>query len=76
MTLFLDPWHNLWSKPLAVYLYMDELEQRIADKETWTFRECVGLAAEFNVKTRMVVLMVHQLGKTYIDSDRDASSNK
>ena len=51
---------------------MDKLEQRIAEKESWTFRECAGLAAELNVKTRMVILMVHQLGKTYIDSEIDS----
>ena len=55
---------------------MDKLEQRIAEKESWTFRECVGLAAELNIKTRMVILMVHQLGKTYIDSERDTPLNK
>ena len=47
---------------------MDDLEKRIASKDIWTFKECVGLAAEFNVKTRMIILLVHELGKTYLDA--------
>lgn len=35
---------------------MDELEQRIAAKDAWTFKECLGLAVEFSVKTREVAL--------------------
>ena len=48
---------------------MDELEDRIAAKDSWSFKECLALAAEFGVKTRMVILLVHSHGKTYIDSE-------
>ena len=41
------------------------LEERIDAQEQWTFRECLGLAAEFNVKTRMVVVTVLARGKGY-----------
>ena len=47
---------------------MDHQEERIASKDVWTYNECEGLAAEFNVKTRMIILMVHELGKTYVDA--------
>jgi len=47
---------------------MDELEQRIAAKDAWTFKECLGLAVEFSVKTRMVILLVLAQGKTYTDT--------
>ena len=43
------------------------LEQRIDQKDTWTFRECLGLASEFNVKVRMVVVTVLARGKNYVD---------
>lgn len=43
------------------------LEQRIDAQEQWTFRECLGLAAEFDVKTRMVVVMVLARGKSYVE---------
>ncbi len=33
----------------------------------WTFRECVGLAAEFNLKTRAVIAMVYACGAEYLD---------
>ena len=53
---------------------MDELEQRIAAKESWTFKECLGLAAEFSVKTRMVIIMVLAQGKNYVDTSETDSS--
>ena len=43
------------------------LDQRIDQKDTWTFRECVGLASEFNVKVRVVVVNVFARGKNYVD---------
>ena len=48
---------------------MDEIEERIAAQDSWSFKECLALAAEFGVKTRMVILMVHSQGKTYIDRE-------
>ncbi|MDG2072639.1 MAG: hypothetical protein P8J55_13170 [Pseudomonadales bacterium] len=39
-------------------------------KNAWTFKECLGLAAEFNVKTRMVILLVLAQGKTYTDTSK------
>jgi hypothetical protein len=45
------------------------LEERIDQKDTWTFRECLGLAAEFNVKVRAVVVTVLARGKNYVDGD-------
>ena len=38
-------------------------------KDSWSFKECLALAAEYGVKTRMVILMVHSHGKTYIDRE-------
>jgi hypothetical protein len=45
------------------------LEQRIDQQETWTFKECLGLAAEYNVKVRVVVVTVLARGKNYNDGD-------
>ncbi|MDH3643374.1 MAG: hypothetical protein OES38_14825 [Gammaproteobacteria bacterium] len=45
------------------------LEQRIDQQDTWTFRECLGLAAEYNVKVRMVVVTVLARGKNYVDGN-------
>ena len=45
------------------------LEERIDQKDTWTFRECLGLASEFNVKVRMVVVTVLARGKNYVDGN-------
>ena len=45
------------------------LEERIDQKDTWTFRECLGLATEFNVKVREVVVKVLARGKNYVDGD-------
>lgn len=45
------------------------IAQRIAAQETWTFAECVGLADEFGMKVRMVVLLVLSQGKTYLEQD-------
>ena len=44
-----------------------ELEKRIAEKDDWTFPECVGLATEFSLKTRAVIAFVMMQGKNYID---------
>lgn len=41
------------------------LEERIDAQEQWTFRECVGLASDFQVRTRMVVVTVLARGKSY-----------
>ena len=48
-----------------------ELERRIDEKEEWTFKECLGLAADFNLKTRLVVTMVLARGKNYVDGGRE-----
>ncbi len=47
----------------------DKLFERIDSQEVWTFRECLGLASELNMKTRMVIAMVHQRGKQYEDTE-------
>ena len=46
------------------------LEERIDTQDTWTFRECLGLAAELNVKVRVVVATVFARGKNYVDHDQ------
>ena len=62
-------------KPARCELTMEDLEQRIATQESWTFKECLGLADEFGVKTRMVILTVFCQGKNYVDtSEQDESS--
>lgn len=48
------------------------LEERIDQKDTWTFRECLGLASEFGIKVRVVVVTVLARGKHYIDGSDDA----
>ena len=52
------------------------LEARIETKEVWTFKECLGLAAEFNTKTRFVIAMVLAQGKNYIDGETVDDSEK
>lgn len=47
----------------------DDLESRIQEKEIWTFKECLGLAAELNLKTRVVVATVLAAGKDYVDGE-------
>lgn len=44
------------------------LVERIAEQDEWTFDECLGLAAEFNVKVRFVIAMVFSQGKSYLDA--------
>ena len=46
-----------------------KLLERIRSQDAWTFRECLGLASEFNLKTRMVIIMVMAQGKIYVDGD-------
>ena len=46
-----------------------KLKARIEEKEDWTFRECVGLASEFNLKPRYIIGFVLSLGKNYIDTE-------
>ena len=46
-----------------------ELERRIDARDAWTFPECLGLAAEFNTKVRLVVALVMMKGKRYSDGD-------
>jgi hypothetical protein len=54
-----------------------ELERRINEKESWTFKECLGLASEFKTKTRFIVAMVLAQGKNYIDGgDAPVKSKK
>ena len=47
----------------------DELFRRIDSQEVWTFRDCLGLASDMNMKTRIVIAMVHQRGKRYQDTE-------
>jgi len=47
----------------------EELRRRIREQDTWTFKECVGLAAEFGLKTRYVIVMVLAEGKHYVDGN-------
>ncbi len=44
------------------------LPERIAEQDEWTFDECLGLAAEFNVKVRFVIAMVFSQGRSYLDA--------
>jgi hypothetical protein len=53
---------------------MEDLEQRSATQESWTFKECLGLADEFGVKTRMVILTVFAQGKNYVDTSGTGES--
>ena len=48
-----------------------QLIERINSQEIWTFHECLGLASEFNMKTRMVIIIVMAQGKTYRDGGED-----
>jgi len=50
-----------------------ELVRRIEAQDTWTFRECLGLAAEFNTKVRLVVALVMMKGKQYCDGEAGGS---
>jgi len=47
----------------------EELEKRIDAQDVWTFRECVGLAVDFGMKTRMVIALVLMKGKEYVDHE-------
>ena len=49
----------------------EELEKRIDSQEVWTFRECLGLAVDFGMKTRMVIVLVLMKGKEYVDHEID-----
>lgn len=49
-----------------------EIERRIDARESWTHRECIGLAAEFSTKPRYVIALVHARGKRYIDNEHDS----
>ena len=50
------------------------LEERLAEQDTWTFRECVGLAAEYGTKTRQVIVTLMVLGKNYVDDEAGTSA--
>ncbi|MEM7219507.1 MAG: hypothetical protein AAF515_14160 [Pseudomonadota bacterium] len=41
------------------------LEQRIDEQDVWTFQECLGLASEYGMKVRAVVVIVLSRGKEY-----------
>ena len=45
------------------------LNDRINEQDVWTFRECLALAAEFNMKTRVVIALILMQGKEYIDHE-------
>lgn len=47
-----------------------KLIERINSQADWTFLECQGLAAEFSLKTRYVIVAVIAEGRTYIDGAR------
>ena len=53
-----------------------ELEKRIDAKDTWSFRECVGLASEFNLKPRYVIAFILSKGKNYIDHEEKTGEEK
>lgn len=40
---------------------------RIKEQEVWTFQEVLGLAADFNLKPRFVIVTILAQGKDYID---------
>ena len=52
------------------------LEERIEEQDEWTFQECLGLAAEYGEKPRMVVIMVLAAGKNYVDGEGLPSESK
>ena len=58
-----------WTQLGIAGLIQEELEKRIAGQETWTFKECLALAAEYNLKTRFVVALVMARGKNYVDGN-------
>ena len=43
------------------------LEARIDAQDSWTFHECLGLSAEYNIKVRAIIAMVYVRGKVYVD---------
>ena len=45
------------------------LEERIDEQDIWTFAECLGLAADYGTKVRMVIASVYARGKTYVERD-------
>ena len=51
-----------------------EVVKRIEAQERWTFQDCVGLASEFGIKTRAVIVAVMMYGKTYVEDPSAASS--
>ncbi|MEQ8691863.1 MAG: hypothetical protein RIC89_13645 [Pseudomonadales bacterium] len=52
------------------------LEERIDQQERWTFHECLGLATEYNVKVRVVIVTVFARGKEYIDGEAPGHKSK
>lgn len=52
------------------------LEERIDAQDRWTFRECVGLASEFGLRTRMVVVTVLARGKDYVEKESEDQNAK
>ena len=55
----------------SIVVMYEELEKRIDEQEVWTFRECLGLAVDFGLKTRMVIAQVLMQGKEYVDHEND-----
>ena len=55
-----------------------ELIKRINAREVWTFQDCLGLGAEFNVKPRFVITLVLAQGKQYYEilPDKSTKSDK
>ena len=49
------------------------IEERIDQQDSWSFRQCLGLASDFDVKVRMVVVMVLARGKNYVDGELKAN---
>ena len=50
-------------------LEQQTLEERIDAQDVWTFAECLGLAADYGAKVRMVIASVYARGKTYVERD-------
>ncbi len=48
---------------------ISELERRIQEKEVWTFKDCLGLASDLNMKPRFVIATLLARGKQYVDGN-------
>ena len=46
------------------------LTERIQQQEVWTFKECLTLSVQYDVKPRFVIAAVLAQGRSYIDGDK------